>query len=73
MHMGPTLYFQRVSQHVTWHEISQHLFNRHFWAGVMITLLIIGSIALLINVARHVPERSQNPVPYGFPYSPHRF
>ncbi len=48
------------------HHVSEHLHSHHFWAGVVITLLIVGIVALLFMLARNAPIV----YPYGFPYSP---
>jgi hypothetical protein len=49
------------------HHVSEHLHSRHFWAGVVITLLIVGVVALLFILARNAPIA----YPHGFPYGPY--
>ncbi len=57
-----------------WHEIDQHLHSRHFWAGVGLTLLIVGIVALLFFAVRNAPPiETPSNYPYGIPYSPYRF
>jgi len=51
------------------HHVSEHLHSRHFWAGVAITLLIVGVVTLLFILARNAPIA----YPYGFPYTPQAF
>ncbi len=48
------------------HHVSEHLHSRHFWDGVVITLLMVGIVTLLFMLARNAPIA----YPYGFPYSP---
>jgi hypothetical protein len=48
------------------HQGSEHLRSRHFWAGVGITLLIVGVITLLFMLARNAPIG----YPHGYPFSP---
>jgi hypothetical protein len=52
------------------HHISEHLHSRHFWAGVGITLLIIGFATLLFIAAKNAPFEMQGFYPYGTPYIP---
>lgn len=52
-----------LKQHVT-----EHLHSRHFWAGVMITLLILGFLTMLYILARNAPfiyPQEYPFIPYG--------
>ena len=51
-------------------HIMQHLHSRHFWTGVGITLLIIGTAVLFLMLARYAPLQMQNMHPYSVPYAP---
>lgn len=51
------------------HEVGVHLRSRHFWAGVAVTMLIVGFIALIVYLARNTPADTLWPsTTYGFPY-----
>ena len=65
--MHPVITMKHWSQHV-----SEHLHSSHFWAGVGITLLIIGFVALLFFAARNAPIEWQGPYPFGSPYVPYQ-
>lgn len=48
-----------------WHVTDQHLHSRHFWVGVVLTLLIIGFIVLLALAFMNAPEIPYSGLPYG--------
>lgn len=50
-----------------WHHIGDHLHSRHFWAGIGVTLLVIGLMVLLFFVAKNAPIQSSYPYvgPFG--------
>ncbi len=54
---------------ILWHHASAHLHSRHFWAGVVVTLLVVGILALLFILASNapliVPPEMPPYVPYG--------
>jgi hypothetical protein len=54
-----------------WHHIDEHLRSRHFWAGVGITLLLVGFVTLLIFAVKNAPIESGEFQTYGIPYSPY--
>jgi hypothetical protein len=56
-----------------WHHIDQHLRSRHFWAGVGITLLIVGFVAMLLFLAKNAPINAPIDSPSSMPYSPYQF
>jgi len=37
------------------HEISEHFHSRHFWVGVVVTLLIVGFVTAVFMLARNAP------------------
>jgi len=37
------------------HEISEHFHSRHFWVGVVATLLIVGFVTMVFLLARNAP------------------
>ncbi len=47
-----------------WHHIDEHFHSRHFWAGVVLTLLIAGVIALLFILAKEAPYIYPPDLPY---------
>ncbi len=49
------------------HHIDEHLHSRHFWTGVLLTLLILGFIATLLILAANAPVM----FPRGVPYAPY--
>ncbi len=53
------------------HHIDEHLHSRHFWAGVGITLLIIGFITMFFMFARNAPVHMPMEFRYGLPYTPY--
>ncbi|MDF7825876.1 hypothetical protein P4B35_17740 [Pontiellaceae bacterium B12227] len=51
------------------HHVSEHLHSRHFWAGVGVTLLVIGTVALLfVLIMKSVPVEIYDAAPYASPY-----
>ncbi len=50
-----------------WHHIDEHLHSRHFWVGVLLTLLIVGIVTLLFMLARNAPVI----YPHDYPYVPY--
>ncbi len=64
--MHPVITMKSWSHHLhdsmllAWHEVDQHVHSRHFWAGVALTLLIVGFVALLVLMAKNIlPKNSR--------------
>ena len=49
------------------HHISEHLHSRHFWVGVVLTLLLVGMAVLLLTLAGNAPVI----YPHNLPYPPY--
>ncbi|MBC8207077.1 MAG: hypothetical protein ISR85_05790 [Kiritimatiellales bacterium] len=69
--MHPVVTMMNWSHHLhdnmlaIWHVMDQHIHSRHFWHGVMLTLLIIGFIVLLVLAFMNAPSIPYSGVPYG--------
>jgi hypothetical protein len=57
----------RESMMIMSHQIHENLHSRHFWAGVGITLLIVGTLALLFALVTGTQIEAPRLYPYGFP------
>ena len=77
--MHPVVTMKHWSHHLhdgtqaMWHHIDEHLRSRHFWAGVGVTLLIVGFVALVFMLVKNAPIQMQGEYPYGIPYGPYRY
>lgn len=74
--MHPVITMKHWSHHLhdsmlsTWHHIDEHLHSHQFWAGVMLTLIILGIVTMLAILAWNAPimhHQLEMPpyVPYG--------
>ena len=48
-------------------HISEHIHSRHFWVGVVLTLLLVGITTLLFLLAQSAPFVYPHEIPYA-PY-----
>lgn len=57
------------------HETEHLVSSRHFWSGVLVTLLVAGIVALVVTMLVRAPEMPVRPLedlplqfPYPYPY-----